>query len=308
MANAESMSDNPSWSYWATEVFGKTLRDQTAAISSQADWPDVSALGYARSARPDAAAVRWLPQPLPAVDGINAKIDGVGGGGNHTNGFYGTSGSLSVPLAQQWGLQIDGGVGSDKGVGAYGGAGHLFWRDPSIGLLGVYGSYSHWNGFDVANVGHFSANTGRIAAEGEYYAGRWTLAGVVGSETVQLNVPAVLSGIPAFSIPTRFFDDVSASYYVTDNFRASIGHAYIFGTHFLRLGSEYGFGLGGGRMASLFAGGWIGERGNNAVVAGLRVYFGQRDKTLIDRNRQDDPAGGFGDIGQQWMQVPLIIR
>jgi hypothetical protein len=133
-ASAESTSDNTSWTYWATEVFGKTLRDQTAA-SSQTEWSDFSALGYARSKRSDDVAVRWLPPPMPAVDGINAKIDGYGGGSNHSNGFYGTNGSLSVPLAQQWGLQLDGGVGSDNGIGAYGGAGHLFWRDPSIGLL-----------------------------------------------------------------------------------------------------------------------------------------------------------------------------
>jgi hypothetical protein len=43
-------------------------------------------------------------------------------------------------------------------------------------------------------------------------------------------------------------------------------------------------------MASLFAEGWIGEHGHNAVLAGLRVYFGQRDKSLIDRHRQDDPS------------------
>jgi hypothetical protein len=62
-------------------------------------------------------------------------------------------------------------------------------------------------------------------------------------------------------------------------------------THFLTLGTEHGFALGGGRMAALFAQGLIGEGGHNAVVAGLRVYFGQRDKTLIDRNRQRDPLG-----------------
>jgi hypothetical protein len=33
--------------------------------------------------------------------------------------------------------------------------------------------------------------------------------------------------------------------------------------------------------------------GSNAVLAGLRVYFGQHDKTLIDRNRQDDPSNIF---------------
>src|SRR5262249_58444490 len=57
----------------------------------------------------------------------------------------------------------------------------------------------------------------------------------------------------------------------------------------LTLGSEYGFALGGGRMASLFAQGLIGEGGDNAVRGGLRVYFGQHDKSLLDRNRQDDP-------------------
>ena len=79
------------------------------------------------------------------------------------------------------------------------------------------------------------------------------------------------------------------SYYVTDNFKLSAGHIYTFATNFLTLESEYGVALGGGRMASLFAEGWIGERADNGVLAGLRVYFGQRDKSLMDRHRQDDP-------------------
>jgi hypothetical protein len=297
MANAESTSDNMSRSTWA-DVFTKSVHDQTA-VSGQSDWSDVSALGYARSARSDAAAVRWLPpQPLPAVDGINAKIDGYRGGANHTDGFYGGTGSLSVPLTQQWGFQADGGLVNDKqGVASYGGAGHLFWRDPSIGLLGAYGSYSHWNGSELhaigrlsdgmlvdVNLGQISATTGRAAAEGEVYLSRWTLGGVAGVEMAGIN-----SDLLRFSVPNRFFDSVSAAYYVTDNFRLSAGHTYTFDTHFLTLGGEYGFALGGGRMAALFAEGWIGEGGHNAVLGGLRVYFGQRDKTLIDRHRQDDP-------------------
>ena len=82
MANAESVSDNTSSSYWARDVFAKTLRDQTA-ISDQTQWPDVSALSYAKSARSRPPTATWLPQPMPAVDGINAKIDGYGGGANH---------------------------------------------------------------------------------------------------------------------------------------------------------------------------------------------------------------------------------
>jgi hypothetical protein len=263
----------------ATE-FAKTVRDQST-VSGQTGWPDGSALGYARPPRSDG----WLPQqPLPAVDGINAKIDGYGGGANHSNGFYGTTGALSVPLAQQWGLQLDGGVGSADGIGAYGGGGHLFWRDPSIGLLGAYGSYSHWNGIDTVAFGHISSNTSRVAAEGEYYLSRWTVGGIAGAEMVGVN-----SDLLRFSVPNRFFDNVSAAYYITDNFRLSAGHLYTYDTHFLTLGTEYGIALGGGRMASLFADGWIGERGNNGALAGLRIYFGQRNKTLIDRHRQDDP-------------------
>jgi hypothetical protein len=55
------------------------------------------------------------------------------------------------------------------------------------------------------------------------------------------------------------------------------------------LRGEYGIALGGGRMASLFASGWIGEHGDNGALAGLRIYFGQHDKSLIDRHRQGDP-------------------
>src|SRR5262245_18809939 len=80
-------------------------------------------------------------QQMPAVDGINAKIAGYGGGENGSNGFYGAVGSLSIPLAQQWGLQLDGDLGSDSGIGFHGRAAHLFWRDPSIALLGAYVFY-----------------------------------------------------------------------------------------------------------------------------------------------------------------------
>jgi hypothetical protein len=81
-AKAESISDTMPLSYSAAEIFAKTLRDQTAD-TDETIWSDFSALGYAKSSRA-APAVQWLPQPMPAVDGFNAKIDGYGGGANHT--------------------------------------------------------------------------------------------------------------------------------------------------------------------------------------------------------------------------------
>jgi hypothetical protein len=175
----------------------------------------------------------------------------------------------------------------------------VFWRDPSIGLLGAYGSYSHWNGIGLATIPRIGASFSRGAVEGEYYAGRWTFGGLLGYETVRVNAP-VVAGLTPFSIPNRFFDVIRASYYPTDNFKLSIGHVYTIGRNALTLSGEYGFAFGGGRMASLFAQGVIGERGNNAVLGGLRIYFGQHDKTLIDRNRQDDPDDykGLSKLGE----------
>jgi hypothetical protein len=93
LASAQSMPNTAPLSYSTTDIFAKTLRDQTAT-ADETEWSDFSALAYARSPRSAPAGVQWLPQPLPAVDGINGKIAGFGGGANHTDGFYGTNGSL----------------------------------------------------------------------------------------------------------------------------------------------------------------------------------------------------------------------
>jgi hypothetical protein len=44
-------------------------------------------------------------------------------------------------------------------------------------------------------------------------------------------------------------------------------------------------------MAALFASGSVSEDGDGAVLGGLRFYFGQHDKTLIRRHREDEPPG-----------------
>jgi len=69
----------------------------------------------------------------------------------------------------------------------------VFWRDPSVGLLGAYGSYSRWNGNSGVIVPRTALNIARAGAEGEYYLGRWTVGGVIGYETVRFNIPAVVA-------------------------------------------------------------------------------------------------------------------
>jgi hypothetical protein len=59
-------------------------------------------------------------------------------------------------------------------------------------------------------------------------------------------------------------------------------------------------------MVSLFAQARFAKEGHNAVHGGLRIYFGQRDKTLIDRHRKDDPAA-FGGLGGSDHNDPLPV-
>jgi hypothetical protein len=233
-----------------------------------------------------------------AVDGINGKVEGFGGS-YATKGLYGAAGSLSAPLADKFGVQLDAGAGSfaNRFIGALGG--HLFWRDPRKGLIGLYGDYTRWDQYGGVHVGHFGV-------EGEAYLGRWSLGGVAGVESGN-NSGGTTTSVGAIPGPgtltttnsslqnkTRFFDRVSVSYYLTDNWKASVGHRYMGGKNALALGTEYAMPAGRGMMASLFAEGRAGEGSKNyGAWGGLRVYFGNSDKSLMRRQREDDPAGDF---------------
>ena len=115
---------------------------------------------------------------LPAVSGLNAKLEGFGG--EYADESLGAvAGSISFPLSHHYGVQIDGMAGSSGGDGIWGVGAHLFWRDPSRGLLGVYGDYVHWEAFGGNQVS-------RLAVEGELYHGRFSLEGMAGAEFGEL--------------------------------------------------------------------------------------------------------------------------
>ena len=72
------------------------------------------------------------PTQQPAVDGINGKLD-VFGGSLAEHGYFAGSGSLSVPVAQQFGVQFDGLAGSYRNafLGAVGSSITQFTRQPT---------------------------------------------------------------------------------------------------------------------------------------------------------------------------------
>lgn len=215
-----------------------------------------------------------MPSVLPAVSGVNGKIS-VEGGLFDEEGFGALSGSISLPLGQSFGVQIDGTVGTfdEEFFGSAGG--HLFWRDPAYGLLGLYGSFTALDGID--------GEVSRIGVEGEYYWNQLTLKGVVGAEFIDVDAPANYDETNLFA-----FSDLS--YYATDDLELSVGHRYTGEKHALALGVEYQLSqqiFSGG--VSLFAEGRIGEDEYQGAWAGMRMYLGD-EKSLIRRHREDDPT------------------
>jgi hypothetical protein len=248
--------------------------------------------------------VPYLTMPAtsyaPAVDGFNGKVETFGGVISNRS-IAGQQGALSVPLAGPLGLQIDSAFGSLENRGFGNIAGHLFWRNPSQGLIGIYTSHTLWDQFGGAYVG-------QVAGEAEYYFGRFTFQGIAGVEygnsasstvsTTSIVAPGPF-GAPGvittstmtsmFDVRTRFFDQINLKYYFTDNWDGYIGHRYLGGKNALALGSEYAIPLGSRFQVSAFVEARVGESNFNGVWGGLKFYFGQKDKPLIARQRQDDP-------------------
>lgn len=246
--------------------------------------------GAARSAD---MATKAPPQGcVQAVDGFNGKISGYGGSFAN-DALYAGTGTVALPLGCAFGAQISSTGASFDGRFLGATEGHLFWRNPSQGLLGVYGSYVYWNQAGGVRSSH-------IGPEAELYSGRWTLQGVAGVEFGNNTSSVVGSVIQTYDVKTRFFDQVDLAYYLQDNLRVYAGHRYLGGEHALALGGEWGIPMSHGVMAALFAEGRVGEDNFHGVWGGVRVYFGQKDKTLIRRHREDDPidwgAGEFGGV------------
>jgi hypothetical protein len=204
----------------------------------------------------------------PAVSDINAKISGFGGGigSGDEAGIGGLAGSLSLPLAYSYGLQIDGAY-ARFGDGNFGSAGaHLFWRDPTAGLLGLYAGYSHldrFGGIDIARTG----------VEAQYYLPQLTFDFAAGAKFG--------------SIDSEAYGRTRLQYYAIDDLMIQGGWVYE-GRSYASAGIEYQFSTSPTLGMSSFADINIGSDDNYAVLAGLKFTFGQ-SMSLKDRHRRQDP-------------------
>jgi len=201
-----------------------------------------------------------------AVSEINGKLSAAAGAtrdNDDKGGVFLGEGSVSIPINCQFGLQLDGALGKLDGDTTGGAAVHAFMRNPNSYLLGAYSSYSGVDGDDIW----------RLGAEAEYYLDKVTLTGLVGYENSDRTNGDV-------------FAVLGASYYLTDNFKVSAGYLRFLDINAATFGAEYQI---NNMPASLFVSGQFGGDDHRRVLAGVRYYFGGSQKSLIRRDREDDP-------------------
>ncbi|HEY5043222.1 MAG TPA: hypothetical protein VIK53_14605 [Verrucomicrobiae bacterium] len=219
---------------------------------------------------------------LPAVSEINGKVDYSGGNMNSAEG-HNFSGSITLPISHQFGFQADALYSRISNLNFYGGAGHLFWRNPDYGLLGLTGGYLYRDGADTVD-------TFQAGAEGELYWRQFNFGffGGLGSIDYQYSAPFIDTN------PTRFIGRVSADYYPLENLRVGASFTSAFKDYFGKAEAEYQLPINGLALTGEVA---LGNHGYDHWLLGVRYYFGGK-KTLRDRQRQDDPRGLMPQILQ----------
>jgi hypothetical protein len=197
----------------------------------------------------------------PAVSAPNVTV--ITKAGDYDGDFASDVGAkITVPLGDSFGAHFEGQGGTDGYVGV---GGELFWRDPSVGLLGVYGTFEKLDGVDMT----------RIAAEAELYLNQVTLGAILGDQ----------SG----DVDSGMFGRVDLRFYATPDFVLRAGGELSPGIDLARVGAEWRPGFEALPGLSLFADGEFGED-YTAVMSGIRLHFGGSGTTLVDRDRREDPS------------------
>jgi hypothetical protein len=251
---------------------------------SRLTWRALSAAPLALALScPAAAEDVFAPDHLaamPAVSAVNGKL-GIFGGSLSDEGVAGLSGALALPVGHSLGLQLDGMAGSIDDDPFYGIGAHLFWRDPSRGLIGLYASFVSWDASGTVESdeleGGFAevtgADVGKVGLEAEAYLGRVSLEGLAAYQ---------------FGTEHGFAGKATFAYYPADDLRFDISIKHLEGQGVSgSAGAEWALPSHDG--FSLFADASVDEESDWRALAGAKFHFGSPGKNLIQRHREDDP-------------------
>lgn len=206
-----------------------------------------------------------------AVSALNGEL-AIMGGSRDGETTFAVEGAIVTPLGDDFGARWDGLVGSVGGELMLGGAGHLFWRDADVGLVGLAAGYLY---SEAGTATTATEQIGVIAGQAEGYLEDVTLTGMVG---YQFGNGADDDGL---------LGRVDLEWYVHDDLMLAIG-AESNPEHDLlgRVGVEYRPGIEALPGLSVFADATFGDNGYARAFAGIRLYFGP-STTLKQKHRRD---------------------
>ncbi|HZY48169.1 MAG TPA: hypothetical protein VFE64_00175 [Devosia sp.] len=213
-------------------------------------------------------------QQAPAVSAPNGKIEFDAGALNLPGPIFmaRAAGTVTVPIGERFGLQADLSASTAPGFITTG-ALHLFTRDPAAYLIGGTLGFVRSPGATVLAAG----------PEAEVYLDRWTLEAWGGVAVAYPTAAAMPNRVGPFVM-------TNAAYYVTENWRLSLGVSWLDSYGALQVGSEYlieGLSVPLAVTTELR----VGQDGASRAMIGLRGHFGpDPNKTLMRRHREDDPA------------------
>lgn len=220
------------------------------------------------------AAVTVPAAADPAVSKTNGSIFVRGGAydeiGNDSHGEGELLGKVTFPIGQSFGGQAEGVVGTDE---FYGLGGHLFWRDPSWLMAGVYVSYDNTDGTELTRYG----------VEADVYLGQFTAGGRIGQQEGDVG--------------DGTYGSIDVSFYATPNLalRGGVEFEPEDGRDTVgRVGFEWQPAMDSSPGLSVFADGEWGDDYDH-VRAGLKIHFGTDGMSLIDRERKADPKEVAGN-------------
>ncbi len=201
----------------------------------------------------------------PAIADINGKVDFSGGDiGGDANGSF--AGTVGLPLAHAYGMQMDVGATKGEGVKSGGAAAHIFRRDPDAYMIGL-------TGMAVLVDREKEHQIYRTGVESEFYMGDFTVAPSAG---YQRNFGENWA-----------YADLQAQYYLTDNLvlGAGVGGYSDYRSVSFDVESQ----PFEDTPMSLFASVGAGNKGAGFGIVGVRFSFGMNGVSLKRQHREYDP-------------------
>ncbi len=212
----------------------------------------------------------------PAVNPTNVKVTAAATSTDGDDGWF-FGGALTAPLGEAWGFQGEAGASGGDFDTSYGVAGHIFTRDPSSYLLGIFAAYAAEYRLDL--------NATRLGAEAEIYLNQLTILAKAG---YQFSNDAALEG---------GFGDIELRWYISDDFTLSAGGAFADDAETGRVGAEWRPGFSALPGLAFRLDGAFADDDIQTYTGGLTYYFGA-DASLKDRHRKQDPDSALFSLFQ----------